>query len=52
MIFAAYDHGALLNIKSAPRKAKQYVVENPLIAARMTEYDVRAALFALRVPVY
>jgi len=53
MIFATYDHGALLNIKSAPKKAKQYVVGNPLIAARMTEHDIRAALYApLRVLVY
>ncbi len=53
MIFTAYDHGALLNIKRAPRKAKQYVVGNPLIAARMTEHDIRAALYApLRVLVY
>jgi uncharacterized protein (DUF302 family) len=53
MIFAIYDHGALLNIKRAPRKAKQYVVGNPLIAARMTEHDIRAALYApLRVLVY
>lgn len=53
MIFATYDHGSLLNIKNAPRKAKQYVVGNPLIAARMTEHDIRAALYApLRVLVY
>jgi uncharacterized protein (DUF302 family) len=53
MIFATYDHGALLNTKNAPRKAKQYVVGNPLIAARMTEHDIRAALYApLRVLVY
>lgn len=53
MIFAMYDHGALLNIRNAPRKAKQYVVGNPLIAARMTEHDIRAALYApLRVLVY
>jgi len=53
MIFATYDHGALLNIKRAPQKAKQYVVGNPLIAARMTEHDIRAALYApLRVLVY
>ena len=53
MIFASYDHGALLNIKNAPRKARQYVVGNPLIAARMTEHDIRAALYApLRVLVY
>ncbi len=53
MIFATYNHGALLNIKGAPQKAKQYVVGNPLIAARMTEHDIRAALYApLRVLVY
>jgi uncharacterized protein (DUF302 family) len=53
MIFATYNHGALLNIKNAPRKAKQYVVGNPLIAARMTEHDIRASLYApLRVLVY
>ena len=53
MIFATYDHGALLNVKNEPRKAKQYVVGNPLIAARMTEHDIRAALYApLRVIVY
>jgi uncharacterized protein (DUF302 family) len=53
MIFATYDHGALLNIKGAPQKAKQYVVGNPLIAARMTEHDIRAALYApLRILVY
>jgi len=53
MIFAIYDHGSLLNIKKAPRKARQYVVGNPLIAARMTEHDIRAALYApLRVLVY
>ncbi len=53
MIFATYDHGALLNLKGAPRKARQYVVGNPLIAAQMTEHDLRAALYApLRVLVY
>ncbi len=53
MIFAFYDHGALLNLKNAPRKAKQYVVGNPLIAARMTAEDIRAGLYApLRVLVY
>jgi uncharacterized protein (DUF302 family) len=53
MIFATYDHGALLNIKHAPQKAKQYIVGNPLIAARITEHDIRAALYApLRILVY
>jgi uncharacterized protein (DUF302 family) len=53
MLFNIQDHGALLNIFGAPRKAKQYVVGNPLIAATMTRHDIRAALYApLRVLVY
>lgn len=53
MVFTTYDHGALLNIKGAPVKARQYVVGNPLFAARMTEHDIRAGLYApLRVFVY
>jgi len=53
MIFAVYDHGALLMIKSAPQKAHQYVIGNPLVAARMTEHNIGAALYApLRVLVY
>jgi uncharacterized protein (DUF302 family) len=53
MLFNTYDHGALLSIKGSPRKARQYVVGNPLYAARMTQHDVRAALYApLRVLVY
>jgi uncharacterized protein (DUF302 family) len=53
MLFSVYDHGALLSIKGSPRKARQYVVGNPLLAARMTQHDIRAALYApLRVLVY
>jgi uncharacterized protein (DUF302 family) len=53
MLFTTYDHGPLLNIKRAPRKARQYVVGNPLYAARMTQHDIRAALYApLRVLIY
>jgi uncharacterized protein (DUF302 family) len=53
MLFSFYDHGALLSIKGSPRKARQYVVGNPLFAARMTQHDIRAALYApLRVLVY
>ena len=53
MLFTTYDHGTLLNIKGAQRKARQYVVGNPLYAARMTQRDIRAALYApLRVLVY
>src|ERR1700679_690292 len=38
MLFAFYDHGALLSIKGAPRKARQFLVGNPLYAARMTQH--------------
>lgn len=54
MLFAVYDHGSLLTIKKgSPQKAKQYVIGNPLIAATMTEHDIRAALYApVRILVY
>jgi uncharacterized protein (DUF302 family) len=53
MLFMFYDHGALLNIKGSQRKARQYVVGNPLYAVRMTQHDIRAALYApLRVLIY
>ena len=53
MVFTTYDHGTLLNIKGAPQKARQYVVGNPLYAARMTRHDIRAGLYApLRVLIY
>jgi uncharacterized protein (DUF302 family) len=42
-----------LNIKGAPQKARQYVLGNPLYAARMTQHDIRAGLYApLRVLIY
>ena len=53
MLFNIQDHGTLLNILGSPRKAKQYVIGNPLIALTMTRHDIRAALYApLRVLVY
>ena len=53
MMFTTYDHGEFLNIKGAPRKARQYVVGNPLYASRMTQHDIRAGLYApLRVFIY
>jgi uncharacterized protein (DUF302 family) len=53
MLFSFYDHGALLSIKGSGRKARQYIVGNPLYAARMTQHDIRAALYApLRVLIY
>jgi uncharacterized protein (DUF302 family) len=53
MLFSIQEHGKLLNIVGAPRKAKQYLMGNPLIAVTMTRHDIRAALYApLRVLVY
>jgi uncharacterized protein (DUF302 family) len=53
MLFSIQEHGKLLNIVGAPRKAKQYLLGNPLIAVTMTRHDIRAALYApLRVLVY
>ena len=56
MLFTSYDHGALLSCikgKGSPTKARQYILGNPLFAARMTEHDIRAGLYApLRVFVY
>ena len=53
IIFNIEDHGALLNLKGTPRKAKQYVIGNPLVAIRMTVHDIRASLYApLRMIVY
>ena len=53
MIFTIWDHGRLLNLYEAPKKAKQYVIGNPLIAVEMTRHDLRAGLYApLRIFVY
>jgi uncharacterized protein (DUF302 family) len=53
MLFNVYDHGKLLNIYGNPKKARQYVLGNPLIAAMMTRHDIRAGLYApLRLLVY
>jgi uncharacterized protein (DUF302 family) len=53
MLFNIQDHGKLLSIVGAPRKAKQYVLGNPLIAIQMTQHDIRAGLYApLRMIVY
>ena len=53
IIFNIHNHGALLNIYGKPRKAKQYVIGNPLIAIQMTIHDIRASLYApLRMIVY
>ena len=53
MLFNVQEHGKLLNIFGSPRKAKQYVLGNPLIAVTMTRRDIRAGLYApLRVFIY
>jgi uncharacterized protein (DUF302 family) len=53
MLFGTSDHGALLHLAGHKRKAIQYVIGNPLFALRMTQYDIRAGLYApLRVVVY
>jgi uncharacterized protein (DUF302 family) len=53
MIFSVFDHGAALNMVAARRKAKQYLIGNPLTAIKMSQHDIRAALYApLRVLVY
>ena len=53
MLFFAQDHGALLAVMGAARKAKRYQIGNPLVAAQMTRLDIRAGLYApLSVLVY
>src|SRR5574337_1131101 len=53
MIFAIYDHGALLRVAGLTRKAVQYVVGNPLYAIQMTQHAIGASLYApLRVLLY
>jgi uncharacterized protein (DUF302 family) len=53
ILFNIQNHGDLLNLYGKPRKAKQYVIGNPLIAIQMTVHDIRAALYApLRMIVY
>jgi uncharacterized protein (DUF302 family) len=53
MLFATHNHGALVRLAGQERKAIQYVVGNPLFAFQMTQYDIRASLYApLRVLIY
>ncbi len=53
MVFAIYDHGALLRVAGLTRKAVQYVVGNPLDAMQMTQHAIGASLYApLRVLLY
>jgi uncharacterized protein (DUF302 family) len=53
MLFGKQHHGALLRLAHQERKAVQYIVGNPLYALRMTQHDIRAALYApLRMLLY
>jgi uncharacterized protein (DUF302 family) len=53
MIVQIFDHGADLLMVGQRRKAKQYLIGNPLVAIQMTRHDIRAALYApLRVLVF
>ena len=53
MIIQIFDHGADLLMVGQRRKAKQYLVGNPLLAIEVNRYDIRAALYApLRVLVF
>lgn len=53
MLFLMTDHGLYLPIVGKTRKAKQYLIGNPLFAIEMTRHAIGAALYApLRVLVY
>jgi uncharacterized protein (DUF302 family) len=53
MLFRASDHGALLRLVGQKKKAKQYLIGNPLFAIQMTQHDIRSGLYApLRVLLY
>jgi len=46
MLFGAMAHGNLMNLSGTPRKAKRYLVGNPLVAHEMMRIDFRAGLYA------
>jgi uncharacterized protein (DUF302 family) len=53
MIIQIFDHGTDLLMVGQRRKAKQYLIGNPLLAIQVNRYDIRAALYApLRVLVF
>ena len=53
MIIQIFDHGADLLMVGQRRKAKQYLIGNPLLAIQVNHHDIRAALYApLRVLVF
>jgi uncharacterized protein (DUF302 family) len=53
MLFGTVDHSRGLKLVGQNHKAIQYIIGNPLFATEMTQYDIRAALYApLRVLLY
>jgi uncharacterized protein (DUF302 family) len=53
MIVQIFDHGADLQMVGLRRKAKVYLIGNPLLAIEVNRHDLRAALYApLRVLVF
>jgi uncharacterized protein (DUF302 family) len=51
--FLTLDHGEWLSLFEQPRKARQYVIGNPLIAISMLRHDVRVGLnVPVRVYIY
>jgi uncharacterized protein (DUF302 family) len=46
MIFAQFDHGRLLGLAGLPRKARLYVLGNPLVAVQMTVHATAVSLYA------
>jgi uncharacterized protein (DUF302 family) len=53
MIVQIFDHGTDLLLVGQTRKAKQYLIGNPLLAIQVNRHDIRAALYApLRVLVF
>jgi uncharacterized protein (DUF302 family) len=53
MIIQTIDHGADLLMVGQRRKAKQYLIGNPLLAIQVNRHDIRPALYApLRVLVF
>jgi uncharacterized protein (DUF302 family) len=45
-IFSLRDHGAVLQVAGAERRAIQYDIGNPLTASKMTRHRISAALYA------
>src|SRR5260370_14858715 len=53
MMTQIFDHGPAPSMVGQGRKAKEYLVGNPLLACQVNRYDIRAALYAaLRVLVF